>query len=149
MIDNNENKIHDLSSEVDEDRKKGKGYTTILANIVGDVRKHDIEKAEKLQAKKKKDPSLIRRFLRKIGWSDKEASGMAEDVTGLKKNDVFEEDVLSLEEVKADEIKLTLRKKIGGINRSSILRFNSKDYLVLEIIENKDKEETSYHLKAC
>jgi hypothetical protein len=148
MYDDNQNKIHDLSPEVDEDRKKGKGYTTILANIVGDVRKHDIEKAEKLQAEKK-DVGLIRRLLKKFGWSDREASTLAEDISGLKKNDVYEEDVINIEDVKEDETKLTIKRKIGGLNKSSVLRFNSKDYLILDIIQQEDKEEVTYHLKAC
>ena len=148
MFDDNENKIHDLSPEVEEDRKKGKGYTTILANIVGDVHKHDIEKAEKLQAEKK-DIGFIRRLLKKLGWSDREASTVAEDISGLKKNDVYEEDVINIENVKDDEIKLTIKQKIGGLNKSSVLRFNSKDYLILDIIQQEGKEEATYHLKAC
>ena len=148
MFDDNENKIHDLSPEVEEDRKKGKGYTTILANIVGDVRKHDIEKAEKLQTEKK-DIGFIRRLLKKLGWSDREASTVAEDISGLKKNDVYEEDVINIEEVKDDEIKLTIKRKIGGLNKGNVLRFNSKDYLILDIIQQEGKEEATYHLKAC
>lgn len=70
MQNDNQNEILDLSHETDEDRKKGKGYTAILANIA------------------------------------------AEDISG-------------------------------------ILRFNSKDYLVLDIIQQEGKEETTYHLKAC
>ena len=148
MFDDNENKIQDLSPEVEEDRKKGKGYTTILANIVGDVRKHDIEKAEKLQTEKK-DIGFIRRLLKKLGWSDREASTVAEDISGLKKNDVYEEDVINIEEVKDDEIKLTIKRKIGGLNKDNVLRFNSKDYLILDIIQQEGKEEVTYHLKAC
>ena len=148
MFDDNENKIQDLSPEVEEDRKKGKGYTTILANIVGDLRKHDIEKAEKLQTEKK-DTGFIRRLLKKLGWSDREASTVAEDISGLKKNDVYEEDVINIEDVKDNETKLTIKRKIGGFNKSNVLRFNSKDYLILDIIQQEGKEEVTYHLKAC
>ena len=148
MFDDNENRVHDLSPEVNEERKKGKGYTTILANIVGDVRKHDIEKAKKLQTDKK-DTGFVRRLLKKFGWSDKEASTVAEDISGLKKNDIYEEDVIVIEDVKEDETKLTIKRKIGGLNKSSVLRFNSKDYLILDIIQEEGKEEVTYHLKAC
>ena len=85
MNDNDENKAHDLSIDVEEARKKGKGYTTILANIVGDVRKRDIEKAAKLQHKEEKDPGIIKRILKKLGWSDREAATAAEGISGLKK----------------------------------------------------------------
>jgi hypothetical protein len=149
MFDENENKVHDLSAEIDEDRKKGKGYTTILANIVGDVRKHDIEKAEKLQTDKKNDSNILRKILKKFGWTDREATTMAEDVSGLKKNDVYEEDIVNLEDLKDDEMKLTVKKKIRGLNKSNVLRLNSKDYLILDIVQQEGKEEVTYHLKAC
>ena len=149
MQNDNQDKIHDLSAEIDEDRKKGKGYATILANIAGDVHKHDIEKAEKLQAEKRRNSNFIRRLLRKFGWRNKETFDTAEDISGPRKNDVYEEDVINIEDVKDDETKLTIHRKVRGLNKSGILRFNSKDYLILDIIEQEGKEEITYHLKAC
>ncbi len=95
MQNDNQNEILDLSSEIDEDRKKGKGYATILANIAGDVHKRDIEKAEKLQAEKQRGSNFIRRLLKKFGRGNKKTSITAEDISGLKKNDVYEEDVIT------------------------------------------------------
>lgn len=149
MQNDNQNEILNLSPEIDEDRKKGKGYTTILANIAGDVHRRDIEKAEKLQAEKQRGSNFIRRLLKKFRRGNKEASIAAEDISGLKKNDVYEEDVIIIEGAEDDEMKLTIKRKINNLNKSGILRFNSKDYLVLDIIQQEGKEEITYHLKAC
>ena len=142
-----EKKREGISPDVEREIKKGKGYATILANIVGDLRKHDIKKATKLN--EKKEPGIIKKFLKSLGWSYKEAAIMEDEIKGKKHDDIAEKDIVTVETLKENEIRVELVHFIGGINKSDILRFRGKDYFVLDIITSEERKTTTYHLKEC
>ncbi|MCK5306131.1 MAG: hypothetical protein KAJ66_03275 [Candidatus Omnitrophica bacterium] len=149
MDEKEKEKLSELSPDVEKDMKKGKGYTTILANIVGDIRKRDVEKAVRLKNDKIKAPGLIKKFLKSVGWSEKEAVSIEEEALGEKKDDIARENIVGIEEIKEDELKVEVRHEISGIEEAGVIKFRGRDYMVLSTTTNEQSETFTFHLKGC
>lgn len=139
----------ELSPEVEQDIKKGKGYTTILANIVGDVKKQAAREAQEAAAKKEKKQGFVKRFMKSLGWSNKQAAGMTGAGNQAAGDDIRAEDIISEESIKKNEIKLILSRKIYDANNGSVIKYQNKDYLVLNTEFDTDNKMYTYLLKEC
>lgn len=86
MEEKEEKKQEDLSPEIEKKIKKRKGYSTVLAHIARDLRKQHIKKTAELS--KKKRPTFIKRFLKFLGWREKEVTTIESEIEDKKQNDI-------------------------------------------------------------
>jgi len=143
MVDEKERKEEEYIEEIEKERKRGKGYTTILANIVGSLRKESKEKKTDIDKKEKRE--IFKKF---FGLFKKEESSEKETIEE-KEDDIEQRDILKIDKIKENEIKVLVSGIIYEIRKGEVVRFKAKDYYVLDVLVDEGKNTTTYHLKAC
>ncbi|HDM37897.1 MAG TPA: hypothetical protein ENG55_02415, partial [Candidatus Omnitrophica bacterium] len=91
MVDEKERKEEEYIEEIEKERKRGKGYTTILANIVGSLRKESKEKKTDIDKKEKRE--IFKKF---FGLFKKEESSEKETIEE-KEDDIKQRDILKID----------------------------------------------------
>jgi len=143
MEDEKDRKEEEYTKEVEKERKKGKGYTTILANIVGSLRKESEEKKTDIDKKEKREI-----FKRLFGLFKKKEK-IEKETIEEKEDDIKQRDILKIDKIKENEIKVLVNSIIYGVRKGKVVRFKAKDYYVLDVLVDEEKNTATYHLKAC
>lgn len=127
--------------------EKGKGYNTMLAEIVKDVKTHDLKMVEKESEKGKAGRGFFQNALSKFGWGP-DTNNLVREAIGEKIETFANHDIIAVDSPKFDEKAIRLRKKLPKIDSGSIVVHGAMDYLVLSV---KDLEGgiTEYRIKRC
>ena len=128
--------------------RQGKGYNTILAEMVGEAKAQDIEHIMQSKPASADTETYLRKELRKLGYTDTETSIIVKKCTGGKVESFPVEDIINEKSPKPNEKHVTLKKISPDIKASTIVSHDSKEFLVIAIISNSDGTSTCV-LKSC
>ena len=131
----------------EKELKKGKGYNTMLAEIVRDVKRHDLKVVEKEGKEKKAKRGFFQNAISKLGWGP-DTNRLAKEAAGKKVETFDRHDIIKVDSPKPDERVIRLRKRLPRIDSGSIVIYGAIDYLVLSV---RDLESgiTEYRIKEC
>ncbi len=132
--------------ETAREMEHGKGMETIMAGLVGDVKRGDIKQ---LRSEYDGDAGEMRKRLKKLGWGKEEAERFIRELEGHVEDDIRKEDIISVTLPKENERVVHVRRKVKGAGAGSVIRFESRDYLVLESSYSEQDQTGQYRLKEC
>ncbi|GEM_PF-5602731 len=127
--------------------EKGKGYNTMLAEIVKDVKTHDLKMVESEGGASKARRGFFQNALSKLGWGP-DTNMLAKEAIGKRVETFTKHDIIGVDSPKIDEKLIRLRKRLPKIDSGSIVVHGAMDYLVLSV-RNLEGGITEYRIKGC
>jgi hypothetical protein len=146
-------KIEDIDAEVEdqgifEQMRRGKGYNTILAEMVGEKLETDVAGILERKPKQEKTQLFLKKELRKLGYDETESDIIVNRFAG-NRVESFPKDIVVVEKSpKPNELHVTLKEPVKRIKTSSLVCHNNQDYLVVAI-KDEPAGTTTYILKVC
>ncbi len=138
--------VGEAIEQTEREMDLGKGMETILAGLVGDVKRDDIKKLRKDYSG---DSEGMRKRLKRLGWGGQEAERFISELEGHAEDDIPKAEVISVTLPKPNERIVHVRRMVPGAQPGSMLRFEGRDYLVVESSEDAAAGTGQYRLKEC
>ena len=136
----------ELMDETARKMERGKGYATVMSEIVGEARLKDERRAKKLRAAGAKT-SKIKSFLRKKGWDDKDAAVISGESQATADVTIRDEDIIEIATPKPNERRARVSTDLG-LKVSHIVRMEERMWLVVGV-EGADADTVWARLKPC
>ncbi len=138
--------VGEALEQTEREMDLGKGMETILAGLVGDVKRDDIKKLRKEYSG---DPEAMRKRLKQLGWGRQEAERFISELEGNAEDDIPKAEVISVTLPKPNERIVHARRAVAGVQPGSMIRFEGRDYLVVESSEGPEAGTWQCRLKEC
>jgi len=136
----------ELMDETARKMERGKGYATMMSEIVGDARRKDVKRARKLHDAGAKT-NKIQAFLKKRGWKTGEVELITDEAKGKADAQIADGDVIEKTTPKANERRVRVSTDLG-LKLSHIVQMEDRAWLVVGLDE-AEAGTVWARLKAC